>query len=155
MSSARPSQIPINKESRKKRTLIDTDSDDTRSSARSDEALGDGCDIGGVQRNLRGQLGLVHVRPSLDVKAGPRQRVEQDGCFQLRAVRRAFLDLDERVLDHHLAHRLVRLEGADSMTLLVRLVVRGLQGGKEVSGIDDHGDAANLTETERGLETRD
>jgi hypothetical protein len=38
------------------------------------------------------------------------------------------------------------------MALLVRLVVRRLQGGKEVSGIDDSGYTADLAEAERGLE---
>jgi hypothetical protein len=131
--------------------LINTDPNDT---CRRIEALGDG-DVGGIRRNRGSEGRGVLVRPGLDIKARSSERVQENWRLQLRAVRRGFLDLDQRVLDHHLAHRLVRLEGARRVTLLIRLIVRGLHGGKEVSRVDDEGNAANLTETERGLEKRD
>ena len=67
---------------------------------------------------------------------------------------RGVLDLDERVLDHHVAHGLVRLQGTDAVARLVRLVVRRVERAEDEARVQDEDCAADLTEAERGLQSR-
>lgn len=125
--------------------LVNTDADGRLLS----EDRGDRLNVGEIRGVLLRQLGGVRVAAGLGIASRPRQRVEQYVLLEVLGVRRRFLDLDERVVDHHLTHGLVRKTSANAILDFVRLVRCRADGTEDVARVDNHDGTADLTETER------
>ena len=137
----------------KRLTLVDTDADSRLGQTTTRQQLGHGLDVGGVLLDSGVDLAELELA-RLGVADGASQRVHENLALQVRRVRRGVLDLDERVLDHHVAHGLVRLQGTDAVARLVRLVVRRVERAEDEARVQDEDCAADLTEAERGLQSR-
>jgi hypothetical protein len=65
------------------------------------------------------------------------------GNLQLWRIGRSFLDFDERVGDHHLAHGFISLISTDSILAFVCRAGGRLEGAEEVVWVEDKGCARN------------
>jgi len=67
-----------------------------------------GFDVRFVDRHFGGQFPSEEIFTSLGVKGGASHRIQKDLALHVAEVWWVFLDLDELVFDHHLAHGFVR-----------------------------------------------
>jgi len=112
------------------------------------ENIREGFDVRSIGRCRGGQF-LEDILARLVVVFGTSHGVEQDLGFLLpSSVWRVLLDLDERVVDHHLTHCLIGLERTTLVAGLVGLVVAGLEGAQQIARMHDQSGTSNLSKTE-------
>lgn len=89
------------------RTLINANTNSTAAIGSSNTRKGFNFGIGNIQRNLCGKFSLLGVFAGPGIECSSSHGVQQNLSFHITNIWQVLLNLDKRVLDHHVAHNFV------------------------------------------------